>query len=297
MGPVIIERQNEDSPIRCLAASRQVYSDAKFLFAIQFIFTTILVVILTFINKFYSIEWFLATYCVFVAIADSVFFDEYIATQKEKAATIQEMFDTYVLDIEWNDFIEKIDHEIIYRYSEKYKKYEPTFDSLKNWYSVGLRDINSGEAKILCQFSNCRYDISLRKQISIIVYSLSILSSTLIILFAIAENITFKDIFMRVLLPLLPIIVFSIQRIKENNKSIKKLNKMKIIASGYWEKIMRGEHVDLSKVTRKLQNSIFKNRKSSPLIFDWFYNLRRSNLEDEMNYSVDQLLSQYKNLK
>ena len=297
MGPVIVEKQNEDFPIRCLAASRQVYSDTKFLFAIQIIFTTILVIVLTFINRFYDIEWFLAIYCVFVAIVDSVFFDEYIATLKEKAATIQEMFDTYVLDIEWNDFIEKIDHEIIYRYSEKYKKSEPTFDSLKNWYSVGIKDIKSEISKIICQFSNCRYDLSLRKQISLIVYSLSIISSALIILFSTAENITFKDIFMRVLLPLLPIIVFSIQRIKENNKSIKKLNKMKKIASDYREKIMRGEDVDLSKITRKIQNSIFKNRKSSPLVFDWFYNLRRSSLEDEMNYSVDQLVSQYKNSK
>ena len=294
MGPNIVEKQNETSSIRCLAATRQIYSNAKTLFAFQIILTTVVVVLLSFINLIHNIEWILATYCVFVAVADSVCFDEFISKQKEKAAVIQEVFDTNVLSIEWNDFIEKVDHEIIYRYSEKYKKKEPAFNSLKNWYSVGIRDVVNEEAKIICQYSNCRYDLSLRKQISKYLFSLAIISSLLIVSFALIKDMTFKNIFILILLPLLPIIVFSIQRIKENNRSIIKLNKMKSIASKSWDKIIGREYVDLPKITRKIQNSIFKNRKNSPLIFDWFYNLHRASLENEMNYSVDQLVAQYK---
>lgn len=297
MGPTIVEKQNETSSLRRLAASRQIYSNAKILFALQIILTTVVVVILSFINIIHNIEWVLATYCVFVAVADSVYFDEFISKQKEKAAIIQEMFDTKVLNIEWNDFIEKIDHEIIYRYSEKYKKKEPEFNSLKNWYSVGIRDVVNEEANIICQYSNCRYDLSLRKQISKYIFSLAIISSLLVVSFALIKDMTFKNIFILILLPLLPIIVFSIQRIKENKRSIIKLNKMKSIASKSWDKIMDRGYVDLSNVTRKIQNSIFKNRKTSPLIFDWLYKLHRETLENEMNYSVDQLVAQYKSLK
>jgi len=224
MGPFIVEKQNEAPSLRCLAAMRQIYSNAKTLFVIQIVLATIVVVLLSLVNVFHNIVWLLASYCVVVAITDAVFFDEYISTQKEKAATIQEIFDTTVLNIEWNDFIEKIDQEIIFRYSEKYKKKEPSLESLKNWYSTGIRDIDNDKAKLICQYSNCRYDLSLRKYTKFYYSLLAIISSFLIVVFALSKDITFKNIFILVLLPLLPIIVFSIQRIKENNRSINYLN-------------------------------------------------------------------------
>lgn len=294
MGPYIVAKQNEISSIRCLAASRQIYSNAKNLFSIQIMLVSVVVVLLSFINIFHNIEWFLASYCVIVAVTDAVYFDEYISNQKEKAATIQEMFDTDVLNIEWNDFIEKIDHEIIFRYSENYKKKEPSFNSLKNWYSVGIEDVDHDEAKIICQYSNCRYDLSLRNKIGLYLFSIAIFSSLLIISFALLKCMNFKNFFVLVLLPLLPLIVFSIQRVKENNRSILKLNKMKNISTKLWNKLIVNEEIDLPKITREVQNSIFKNRKNSPLIFDFIYNLHRESLENEMNYSVDQLVAQYK---
>lgn len=272
---------------------RQIYSDAKILFAIQIVLATIVVVLLSLINVFHNIEWFLATYCVVVAVTDAIFFDEYISSKKEEASTIQEMFDTHVLDIEWNDFIEKIDHEIIFRFSEKYKKIEPSFDSLKNWYSTEIGSIVDDKAKLICQYSNCRYDLSLRIFTKRYYYFLATISSLLVAVFALSKDISFKNIFILILLPLLPIIVFSIQRIKENNRSIEYLNKLKKISSRAWGKVISGNAIDITKTTRQIQNRIFKNRKDSPLIFDWFYKIHRKHLENEMNYSVEQLVSQF----
>jgi len=162
------------------------------------------------------------------------------------------MFDTDVLNIEWNDFIEKIDHEIIFRYSENYKKKEPSFNSLNNWYSVGIKGVNHDEAKIICQYSNCRYDLSLRKKIGFYLFSIAFVSSLLIIFFALFKDMNFKNFFVLVLLPLLPLIVFSIQRVKENNRSISKLNKMKKISTKSWNKLIDKEPIDLPKITRQV---------------------------------------------
>ena len=293
MGPFIVEKQNEEPSLRCLAAMRQIYSDAKILFAIQIVLTNIVVVLLSFVNVFHDIQWILSSYCVVVAVSDAVFIDEYISSKKEKAAIIQEMFDTSVLDIEWNDFIEKIDQEIIFRYSEKYKKTASSFDSLKNWYSTGIKNIVDDKVKLICQYSNCRYDLSLRN-FTKIYYSVHVaISSLLVAVFALSKDVTFKNIFILILLPLLPIIVFYIQRIKENNRSIKDLNKLKKVSSEAWDKVISGKDINIPKTTRQLQNKIFKNRKDNPLIFDWFYKLHRKSLENEMNYSVEQLVAQY----
>lgn len=293
MGPYIFKKQNETSSIRCLAAMRQFYSNAKTLFAFQVVLTTLVVILLTLINMFHNIEGFLATYCVLIAVADSIFFDDFIKKQKEKGAAIQEIFDTNVLKIEWNDLIEEVDHEVIFRYSEEYKKKEPLFDSLINWYSAGIREILDDEAKIICQYSNCRYDLSLRKDFSKYILILLIVSSLSVISFALVNNLTLKKVVINIFLPLLPIIVFSIQRIKENNKSIKTLKKMKELSTKAWSKVVNGNHIDLTKITRQVQDCIYQNRKDSPLIFDWFYKYSRNSLENEMNYSVEQLVAQY----
>ena len=71
------------------------------------------------------------------------------------------------------------------------------------------------------------------------------------------------------------------------------LNKLKKVSSKAWEKVISKNDIDIPKTTRQLQNKIFKNRKNSPLIFDWFYNFHRKSLENEMNYSVEQLVAQY----
>ena len=68
---------------------------------------------------------------------------------------------------------------------------------------------------------------------------------------------------------------------------------MKEVSSSSWNKILMNVYVDIPTISRQVQNQIFKNRKESPLVFDWFYHLFRKSLENEMNFSVDQLVAQY----
>ena len=44
--------------------------------------------------------------------------------------------------------------------------------------------------------------------------------------------------------------------------------------------------------SRELQDAIFNHRASSPLIFDWVYNLLRRRMEEQMNAGADQLVSE-----
>ena len=44
--------------------------------------------------------------------------------------------------------------------------------------------------------------------------------------------------------------------------------------------------------SRELHDAIFNHRASSPLIFDWVYNLLRRRMEEQMNAGADQLVSE-----
>ncbi len=292
MGPQILESQNCIDNLRCLAAQRQLYSNAKNIFSAQIALSIITVVILSLINLKWEIQWLIATYCVIITIIDLAVITELLNSLKNEAAKIQELFDTNVLKINWNTLIDKPDNEIIFRHSEKYRKTEPTFDSLKNWYSPEIKNIQSEIAKIICQYSNCSYDHNLRKDFNTKLTLLAGISALFIIIFSSIKGVTIENFFITVLLPLLPIIIFTIQKYKENNKSIDTSIKMKQLALNSIEKLT-DETVDILALSRELQNTIYQNRKDSPLIFDWFYKSSRNKLESEMDYSVESLVKQF----
>lgn len=292
MGPLIIERQNESNNIRCLAAQRQLYSKAKMLFALQIFLSTAVVIVLSIINSQYNIQWLIAIYCVTITIFDLAYLNDLMLLYKKRAATIQEIFDCQVLGITWNTLIEKVDNDVIYRYSEIYKKSEGSFESLKNWYSLKIKNIDSEKAKLICQYSNCSYDKSLRDDFHKKFTFLAIVTAIFVIFCSSIQEVTVESLFVSILLPLLPIIILSIQKMKQNSSSIKSSEKVKQFASDPLE-IIKNDTVNISNLSRELQNVIFQNRIDSPLIFDWFYNLSREQLEKEMDYSVENLVKQY----
>lgn len=290
----IPQKQNEMDNLRCLAAQRQLYSNAKSIFALQIVLTILVIVALSIVNVFYDIEWILASASVLITLLDLTFLHEQLTFYKEMAAGIQELFDSTVLDIEWNSLIERPRYETIYRYSEDYKKNEDDYASLKDWYSSKIEELDSTEAKIICQRSNCAYDYSLRENYINKLVLFAAFSGVLIVVLGLIKGVTLENFFVILLLPLLPIMTFSIQKLQENKKSISALNKMRDAANELWNKLLINEVVETDRIVRQLQNGIYLNRKESPLIFDWFYKLSRNKLEDEMNYNVEQLIKEYK---
>lgn len=292
IGLFIVKTQNEEYSLRCLAAMNKIYSEAKILFGCQILLTTGIVVFLSLINMFYPIESLLVIYCILITIADSVLINDLIMKKKKIASSIQEIFDTKVLQLEWNNLIDTVDYEIIYRYSEKSKK-KQSLENFANWYSTEIQEVPGDAAKIICQYSNCRYDLSLRKNFSNYLYSLLAVSSALIFSFALIKDLTLEKVFIIILFPLLPIIVFCIEKIKENNRSMVSLERMKERSKMVWKETIENKSLNLLKAARQIQDTIYQNRINSPLIFDWFYNYSRTNLEKEMNYSVKQLVAEY----
>jgi hypothetical protein len=296
MGTEIVEKQNSPEMLICLAAQRQLYSTAKTLFLWQLILSTVLVIILSILSLYIDISWILAAYVFLIAIIDIIFISPQIKRQKEEAAGIQEIFDTTVLDITWNDLLvgDKPSNEEIYRYSEKYRKKYLDFESLKNWYSHSVSKINSNAAKIVCQRSNCVYDYSIRESFSKAVLVVLLITLLLLLGVGFIKGLTLQNFFL-IAFPFLPAIMLFVRTVKENNLSKEALDNLKKTAESIWNKILLGKEINLNRKSRAFQDKIYLNRKNSPLIFDWYYYKKRNQLEKEMKFSVDQLVREYKN--
>ncbi len=298
-GQEIVQKQNMEHMLRCLAAQRYLYSSAKILFFWQLIFSTIVVVILSLFNLYKNISWVIAAYGSLIAIFDVTFWSSLIKKRKEKAVKIQELFDTSVLNIKWNNILvgEKPTDEEIFRYSEKYKRRHSDFDILKNWYSNKISEIQSDATKIICQRSNCTYDYAIRDSFSNAIFIVLVFTLLSLLVIGFIKGFTLQNFFLLVVFPLLPAIILLFKTIKENNASKKALDDLRSIIESLWNKLLLDNKIDINMNIREIQNKIFLNRKYSPLIFDWFYNKKRKQLEKEMGFSVDKLVQQYKNSK
>ncbi len=295
MGLQIVENENTENNLRCLAAQRQLYSEAKRVFFLQITLTTISIVFLSLLDIFYNIEWVVATYSFVVTISDLTIITPLIKSRKEKAAIVQEYFDSTVLEIPWNHVLvgNRPDYEEIFRYSEKYKK-KADFTTLENWYSEKVREIDTDAAKIICQRSSCVYDYTIRDSFSKLINAILIIAAFLILIIGLIKGVTLQNFFLLVGLPVLPIIIL-LGQLAENNKVSKdSLNNLKETADATWGRVLKKELINVNEVARLLQDKIFLNRRNSPLIFDWYYKRHRSQFESEMEFSVEQIVKQYK---
>ena len=77
------------------------------------------------------------------------------------------------------------------------------------------------------------------------------------------------------------------------------MNSTKATIQQIWSDIIENkEKIDIDEMAiRGIQDRIFINRKDNSLIPDFIYNRLRKNLEEQMYFSVDELILEYKKSK
>lgn len=149
-------------------------------------------------------------------------------------------------------------------------------------------------AKIICQRSNCVYDYSIRKSFSNAILLILIVTLLSLVIIGFIKGLTLQNFFLSVVFPCLPGIILLFKQLKNNAAAQKSSHNLKAIVEDVWGKTLKSEDQNINHIARKLQDKIFLNRKNSPLVFDWYYDIKRNQLEKEMYYSVKQLVKEYK---
>jgi hypothetical protein len=227
---------------------------------------------------------------------DLFLFAGFINFLKQKAASIQECFDCHVLQLEWNQILvgDRPLAEDIKRYSDKHLLRVKNFDKLKNWYAETIKDVDGPAAKLICQRSNFAYDYAIRKSFLRCVVFGTIAVLVLLALCALIANVSLRSLIVTLALPILPVLTFSGKLYTDHKGSIVNLESLRNTLSSVWSGLLAGNPTNPEIFLRQIQDKIYLNRKNSPLVPEGFYEHLRSGLEQEMYYSVSDLVDEYK---
>lgn len=299
MNHLIIERENKKASIEKLAAQREIYSQAKVLFIFQTLISVLLFVILSFSQLiFKSIDFTLtiATVSLMVLIVNYGL-ERRISYLKELAAKVQELFDTYVLQLKWNNILclDKPEYDVVHKYFQKHKKGKD-FSQFANWYEPEIQKVKEDVAKLICQKTNCNYDKDIRVKYNSIIIWIGTIAMSLIVVFAVFSEQTLAKLILTVFFPTIPILQWTYMNINSNKKSIVILEELNSLINLEWNKAKNGEVIENSTL-RQIQDGIFLSRKSNPLVPDFIYEKMRDKLEVQTYYSVSQLVDEILNEK
>lgn len=295
----ITQKQSEDKQLDRLAAQRQYYSDAKKIQLIDAIISIPIVVILSISAVFFpamliwSILW--AIISTFLGL---ILFNPLQKKLKLKAATIQQMFDCYVLEMDCDSLNDppRIDPESIYKSSKKYKTKDPEYLDLINWYPAEIDQLPIHYARLICQRTNCWWDSQLRARYVKGIQITTILLLICVLLIGLINNLTIDKLLLAVAFPLISIFRFGVTQVRDNNQAISNLNSLKKEAENFWEQAIKNKLSpdEVTKLSYKLQNRIYQNRCQNPLIFDWIYKRIRDENEDQMNRGAEDFIDELK---
>ena len=293
----IPKTQNQTKQLDKLAAQRWLYTIAKRVLAAEMVVTIPLPIILG-IVVIADPSWkaIAAVASVTIALVVNFVFIPQQRRVRMLAAQVQESFDCDVMQMPENSILcgTSVDPEIIHSSASRLKRKNGSNDpyaGLKDWYPVTVGKLPLHLARIVCQRANCRWDAQLRRRYSTLVAITTVIGILLAILFAVQQGLGVDSLFLTILL-LLPLLIFGPRQYQEHMRAANSLDKLKGHADALWNKGINA-HIpipELESDSRRLQDEIFRNRSSNPLIFNWLYNYLKRDQEEEMQLGASELV-------
>jgi hypothetical protein len=287
----ISNRQNDEQSLRLLAAQRRLYSWAKIALAVQVVLVVIVPAALL------IVEYFVGTFKVWAAFAgltisilDVMLLDPVKAAMQRKAAGAQELFDCYVLDLEWPSLKGKRpDPEDLHGASRGYKA-----DGLRDWYPTGIGQLPLYVGRVVCQRSNCSWDSKLRRFYRVGVICLSAIMAIGIVVVALWRNLTFSDVVLSLMAPILPIILWGVREARQQTEAFTRVDQLKSFGDNLWEQVVQGKitAAEATVQSRMYQDEIYERRQTSPMIFDWFYAVFKDRFEEQMTKTAEDMIKE-----
>ena len=291
MANEIVQRQNDPRALQLLAAQRRLYSRGKNVAAFQIALVVVLPALLIVAEHFYpSIKFRAASIALVVAVLDVLVFERWKDSVRARAAATQELFDCYVLTLEWPALkAKKPDREDIEGLAQNSKA-----GPLKDWYPPAIATLPLEAARIVCQRSNCRWDSRLRRLFRIGLLACAAVLVIVAVFDAIIQNLRFDDFVLIWMAPILPIALWCVREADMHTEAAERATRLKEFSDDLWGQALKkaGEPELLAAQSRRLQDEIFEHRQRSPLVFDWFYKLLRSRFESQMHHSAEAMIDE-----
>lgn len=283
----ILQRQNEPKFLKYLAAQRQLYDEEKRWANLWIMVVTLIAVLGSGVFAFaVPVNAGLTVVATFILLSE-LFSAHQISKRGEQAAGVQELFDTELLELPWNEFIgTRPETEVIESAAQRFhQRARPgEADRLKDWYTSKAGGLPLHLARIVCQRENLLWDQRQRKEYLQWVAAAFVIAFLVLAVISILADWTAREFFTGPLLLVLPFIGVGLQHLYGHWKAIQRLEELNRLAEDLWESANRPD-ADPEVITlrsRRLQDQIFQHRKDNPPVYNWFYNRIREKYEKLM---------------
>ena len=237
---------------------------------------------------------FIALAALLFSFVEVLFIDRWQRAQLKKAAKLQEEFDCTVLQMDWNTFLVggRVDPEDVF--ADAWKKLSDQDERrLINWYPLAIKECPLYLARLVCQRTNLWYDSDLRKRFRYVLLGGSLTLITAAGFLSVAIDPTMTTFVLSTLAPMTPVIIWALRESNRQAATCELLDRLKDEVKKLWDRSLGGAtEEEISMRSRELQDAIFNHRASSPLIFDWIYNLMRKRMEDRMNAGAEKFIEE-----
>ena len=272
-------KQNHPRSLARLAAQRFLYQCAKDVRIVSLGFV-VLISILGLIASVVDSKDFSQFIPLIVLI--TWFVDQQILRRKEsafktEAATIQEDFDCYVLDLTWPEYkgINRPTDDRVKHLSRIGERRSRATEGLEDWYTPDAIPDDPVLAAIYCQRMNCWWDVSLRRQWIRVLKILFWILLLLVLGLSILTGITVAKL-AAIIASNIRILAWGLDEIYSQSDAIQRISAIHRTLSD------SSDYKMISRVNiRHLQDELFEYRRSNPPVPDWFYWQKRTNQELE----------------
>lgn len=294
----INQKQNADSQIEMLAAQRQLYSSAKRVIGFQMILAGPVAVIATLLGLFYpQLKDYAALLGITILVLDLVLLNPRQKRLRSQGASVQEAFDTKVLDIDWNDLKvgKRPEPELIHEYAMALGKDAQKAEKLKDWYPVAVQQLPVHWGRIICQRANIWWDSTLRRRYANTLLTCLILLAIVLVWVAFGLGLSFTDFVIKMAIPMAALYKLGVTQFVEHRDAAERLDKLRDHAEKLWAEAISGANLEALKVkSRNLQDEIFDGRKKNPPVFDFIFWMFRDKNQLQMNKGAEVLIQEVK---
>lgn len=237
---------------------------------------------------------FIALAALIFSFLEVLLLDRWQRAQLKNAAKLQEDFDCAVLQMGWNPFLvgNRIDPEDVFADACK-KLSDRDEQRLINWYPLAVKELPLHLARLVCQRTNLWYDSALRKRYRVVLLSGCVVLIAVAGFTSLAIDHTMTTFVLSTLAPMTPVMIWALRESNRQTATCEFLDRLNEEVKKLWDRSRSGAtEQEISMRSRELQDAIYNHRASSPLIFDWVYNLLRRKMEERMNAGAEHWVSE-----
>lgn len=293
-GNDIAERQNQPKMLDLLAAQRQIYDEEKRckvgVYLLMVVSSLAIIAVIGF-GLWPLTDPEIYILAIIVTIIELVVI-HFIGHKRDDAASIQELIDCELLQLEWNDMlVDRPDSLMIDRAVERFKKrpnHEEAEAKLRKWYNRDFipdftPDMPLIQARLKCQKSNLWWDKDIRSEwIKVLVAGFAV-GVFLSLLLGGYLRWTLIDYFTGPFVLLIPLGIIVLKEILDESKTHKRIDELDRKADYLLQETKHTDidEADIIEKSRQLQDGIYNHRKTDStipnFIYDWVKKRKESN--------------------